>query len=46
MSKTDARLAKVHRHKSSGERLVAIFLMKSGLITSMPLENGVALNAS
>ncbi|CAF1096350.1 unnamed protein product, partial [Didymodactylos carnosus] len=38
VSQTDPRSTKVHRYKSSGKRMVAIFFMKSGLIKSIPLE--------
>ncbi|CAF0977466.1 unnamed protein product [Didymodactylos carnosus] len=38
VSQTDPRPTKVHRYKSSGKRMVAIFFMKSGLIKSIPFE--------
>ncbi|CAF1613832.1 unnamed protein product, partial [Didymodactylos carnosus] len=38
VSQTDPRSTKVHRYKSSGKRMVAIFHMKSGLIKSILLE--------
>ena len=46
VSKTDPRPTKVHRNKSSGKRMVAIFSMKSGLIKTVPLEADATLNAS
>ncbi|CAF4071125.1 unnamed protein product, partial [Rotaria sp. Silwood1] len=45
-SKTDPCPTKVHRKKSSGKRMVAVFFMKSGLIKTVPLEAGATLNAS
>ncbi|CAF1196972.1 unnamed protein product [Rotaria sp. Silwood1] len=45
VSKTDPRPTKVHRNKSSGQIMVAVFFMKSGLIKSVPLETGVTLYA-
>ena len=46
VSKTDPRPTKVHRNKSSGKRMVAVFFMKSGLIKVVPLETGVTLKSS
>jgi histone-lysine N-methyltransferase SETMAR len=46
VSKTDPRPTKVHRNKSSGKRMVAVFFMKSSLIKAVPLETGETLNAS
>ncbi|CAF4691963.1 unnamed protein product, partial [Rotaria sp. Silwood2] len=46
MSTTDPRPTKIHRTKSAGKRIVAIFFMKSGLIKSVPLKTGATLNAS
>ncbi|CAF3177204.1 unnamed protein product [Rotaria sp. Silwood2] len=46
MSTTDPRPTKIHRTKSAGKRMVAIFFMKSGLIKSVPLETGATVNAS
>ncbi|CAF1222079.1 unnamed protein product [Rotaria magnacalcarata] len=41
MSTTDPRPTKVHRNKSAGKRIVAIFFMKY-----VPLETGATVNAS
>ncbi|CAF1130283.1 unnamed protein product [Rotaria sordida] len=46
MSTTDPRPTKIHRTKSAGKRMAAIFFMKSGLIKSVPLETGTTVNAS
>ena len=39
------RPTKVRRNRSSGKRMVAIFIMKSGLVESIPLESGASVNA-
>ncbi|CAF4608607.1 unnamed protein product, partial [Rotaria sp. Silwood2] len=46
MSTTDPRPTKIHRTKSAGKRMVAIFFMKSGLIKSVQLETCATVNAS
>ncbi|CAF1403876.1 unnamed protein product [Rotaria sp. Silwood1] len=46
MSTTDPHPTKVHRNKSAGKRMVAIFFMKSGLIKSVPLETDATVNAN
>ncbi|CAF4195934.1 unnamed protein product, partial [Rotaria sp. Silwood2] len=46
MSTTDPHPTKIHRTKSAGKRMVAIFFMKSGLIKSVPLETDATVNAS
>ena len=42
---TDQRPSKVHRNKSVGKRMVAVFFMKSALIKAVPLETGATVNA-
>ena len=44
--RNEPRPIKVRRNKSSGKRMVAIFFMKSGLITPIPLESGQTVNAN
>ena len=46
LSTTDQHPSKVHRNKSAGKRMVAVFFMKSGLIKPVPLETDVTANAS
>ena len=46
LSTTDQRPSKVHRNKSVGKKMVAVFFMKSSLIKPVPLEAGAMTNAS
>ncbi|CAF4782647.1 unnamed protein product, partial [Rotaria sp. Silwood2] len=46
LSTTDPSPTKIHRTKSAGKRMVAIFFMKSDLTKSVPLEIGATVNAS
>ncbi|CAF3218993.1 unnamed protein product [Rotaria sp. Silwood2] len=46
LSTTDPSPTKIHRTKSAGKRMVAIFFMKSDLTKSVPLETGATVNAS
>ena len=43
--KDNIRLTKVRRNKNSGKRMVPIFLMKSSLIKSIPLESAASISA-